>query len=287
MAAFERTTEGRSRSHRSPQRSPSSLSPHSLSGNQTEPRQHSQSSNDQGRRITEEQWVDRIRRHAGDEKTVEYALYPGENYLKLAYFLNKALTSPRASYDPPNALPFATLYQLQPDEVNPINFLSEDLCTEVHLSTLDEKWRRRTTGAVNQVLFLRGFPTPEWVRKIGWYYCVDPEFFRRHLDFSLFSHQHWFSSPSLPSTSSTIVRLRVTTLGRRTTRVPDLEKARRETQESMETYIEEMSEPELQGNLGESIVRRFSLHDNQHFSLEQDISICWCVRSRGWTGKNS
>jgi hypothetical protein len=243
MAAFERTREGTSRSYPSPQHSPSSLSPRSLSGHQTEPRQHSQSSNDQGSRITEEQWVDRIRRHAGDEKTVEYTLYPGENYLKLAHFLNKA---PRASYDPSNALPFATLYQLQPDESNHINFLSEDLCAEVHLPTLDEKWRRRTTGTVNQVLFLRGFSTPEWIRKIGWYYCVDPEFFRRHLDFSLFSYQHWFSSPSLPSTSSTIVRLRVTTLGKRTTRVPDLDKARRETRESMETYIEEMSEPELQ-----------------------------------------
>ena len=190
------------------------------------------------------------------------------------------------SLEPPDSPLFATLYLLQGHVSAPKDFAFEDVLNATDLQRADELLRKKakTRGVGNQLLFLRGFPTSAWLRRVGSYYTVDPEFFRRHLDFSLFAHQQWFSSPSLPSTSSNFIRLRVTSLFTRTRECPDVDEARSGARESMRDYIEDLSEP-YQGSLGESIVRRFSVHDRLYCSLEQDISLCCCRSAQGWTGK--
>lgn len=181
---------------------------------------------------------------------------------------------------------YATLYLLQvKDPARPTKeFHSEDLKIIEDLVRVDEDQRKKVQGGnANQILFLRGFPSPEWLCQVGWYYVVDPEFFRRHLDMSLLSHQQWFSSPSLPSTTSTFVQLRITTIARRKHGYPNIEEARREAMEDMASYLQGISEPDYKGDLGDSIVRKTSLHDEHYFSLEQDISICCCKSGKGWT----
>ena len=210
-------------------------------------------------------------------------LYPGENFEKLAIFLNKALTLSELTAKPPDDPFFATLYLLQAHETTPKEFPSEDLSCADDLPRVDQEFKSKTQSTAHRLLFLRGFPTPEWLCKIGSFYRLDPEFFRRHLDLSSFSHQQWFSSPSLPSASRNLLRLRVTTLARRRPKFPDLELARQKAQESLSNYLKPISE--LRGSIGESIVRKFSLHSENYFSLEQDISLCCCRSGQDWTGK--
>ncbi|XMA15525.1 hypothetical protein WAI453_008316 [Rhynchosporium graminicola] len=49
-----------------------------------------------------------------------------------------------------------------------------------------------------QLVFIRGFMSPSWVSVIGSKYNIDPEFFRRHMEFfSTSIDRHAYSFPSL------------------------------------------------------------------------------------------
>ncbi|EPS26183.1 hypothetical protein PDE_01119 [Penicillium oxalicum 114-2] len=68
-------------------------------------------------------------------------------------------------------------------------------------------------GGSGQMVFIRGFISPSWVSVIGNKYNIDPEFFRRHMDFlSVNIDRHSYSLPSLTSSSNNIFRLCVSTL---------------------------------------------------------------------------
>jgi hypothetical protein len=151
------------------------------------------------------------------------------------------------------------------------------------LQDADDYFYGNSTGSVNQILFLRGYPTPEWLRTLGSYFFIDAEFFRRHLEFNLFPYKNMFSAPSLPSSSSNIVRLRVTSLGLREMPVSDITSFRQECRESMAQFEQRLGQFSV--DVGTSIVRTFSAHTTKYFSFEQDISICYRQRGRGWIGK--
>ena len=51
----------------------------------------------------------------------------------------------------------------------------------------------------------------------------------------------------------------------------------------MDNYLEKIKLDGIEP--GDSIVRRFSVHDNTHFSLEQDITFCITDCGQSWTGK--
>ncbi|RDW79836.1 hypothetical protein BP6252_04474 [Coleophoma cylindrospora] len=68
-------------------------------------------------------------------------------------------------------------------------------------------------GGSGQLVFIRGFISPSWVSAIGSKYNIDPEFFRRHMDFlSASIDRHAYSFPSLASSSNNIFRLCVNTV---------------------------------------------------------------------------
>lgn len=68
-------------------------------------------------------------------------------------------------------------------------------------------------GGSGQMVFIRGFISPSWVSVVGSKYNIDPEFFRRHMDFlSASIDRHAYSFPSLASSSNNIFRLCVSTL---------------------------------------------------------------------------
>jgi hypothetical protein len=69
-------------------------------------------------------------------------------------------------------------------------------------------------GSSSSLIFLRGYPSANWLKTVGAHCKIDPEFFRRHLDFN--SPQEFYDLPALPSTARNIIKLRVTTVFLRT-----------------------------------------------------------------------
>ena len=122
-----------------------------------------------------------------------------------------------------------------------------------------------------QLLFLRGFPSADWLNVLGATYRLDPEFMRRHLDF--LQPQEYYDLPSLPSSSNNMLRLRLITICKRSQIVgySHVEKHRWDEIEEVRKHQGRLG---LHGVVGESIVRRFNNHDEMTFTLEQDVSCC-------------
>ncbi|KAI0147056.1 hypothetical protein GGR57DRAFT_516083 [Xylariaceae sp. FL1272] len=124
-----------------------------------------------------------------------------------------------------------------------------------------------------QLLFVRGYPSRDWVNLIGSRYRVDPEIFRRHLD--LDRSEDYFDTPSLPSATHNMIRLTTTSIGRHSVVGSKLPR-----QFSLDQYHCSLGRnPDA---VGESLVRRFSAHSDDRFSIDQHISICVLKRGEGW-----
>ncbi|KXL50408.1 MAG: hypothetical protein FE78DRAFT_177392 [Acidomyces sp. 'richmondensis'] len=134
-----------------------------------------------------------------------------------------------------------------------------------------------------ELVFIRGFVSPLWISAIGSKYQIDPEFFRRHMDFlSVSIDRHAFSSPSLASTSNNIFRLCVSTLLHRDQFGDQNLNAQRKDQSSqLATYkIQQLGSTRV--SCGDSLVRNYSTLDSSFSVLEQWISICITKQERGW-----
>lgn len=56
----------------------------------------------------------------------------------------------------------------------------------------------------------------------------------------------------------------------------------------MDAYLHNLKRNrETHLKIGDSIVRRYSVHDEKHFSIEQEISISISRIGRNWIGKSS
>lgn len=125
---------------------------------------------------------------------------------------------------------------------------------------------------------MQGYPSPEWLRILGAHFRVDPEFYHQHLSF-LQPKDH-FDLPTLPSGSRNIFRLRITTIGSRL--VPcgtrEVEENRKLDAEVVRGHQRALG---LKGMVGDSIVRRYSVHDETWYTLEQEISCCVTKHGRG------
>lgn len=149
-----------------------------------------------------------------------------------------------------------------------------------------------TQDGQNQLLFLRGYPSGEWLRLIGSKYHVDPEFFSRHMDFGLTEDRlNNFSLPPLPSSSWHLMRLHIMTIGFRDTlarkyRQDDIDSLRRDGNNQMENYNHQLT---LGSNfeVGDSIVRNYSTLDETHFSIEQRVSVCLQNMGHRWASESS
>jgi hypothetical protein len=137
----------------------------------------------------------------------------------------------------------------------------------------------------SHVLFLAGYPTPEWLTTIGSLIHVDPQHYERHLSF--LSRQPYYTSPSLPSTEQNIIFLRFITIGRRYSKgntQEHIDRLRKHGAGEMEQYRHYLK---LNRDVkpGDSIVRRYSVLDDEHFSIEQDISVSLNFTGKQWVGK--
>ena len=141
------------------------------------------------------------------------------------------------------------------------------------------------------ILFLRGQSSGEWLSTIGALYRVDPEFFQRHLDFrSSIGRLNYFSLPSLPSVSSDIIRLRFITIGQQEGQAQadqdTIEALRQTGTKAMARYLHSLNlSIDTDSGLGNSMVRAFSIFDETHFAIEQNISVCISRTNGCWTGK--
>ena len=143
----------------------------------------------------------------------------------------------------------------------------------------------KSTPAKSYILFLVGYPASEWLTTIGSLCQVDPEHYQRHLMFS--PRQLYFSTPSLPSASENIITLRFITIGRRRpkeTSQGHIDQLRDDGARDMKVYKHSLQLNREHVKAGDSIVRRYSVHDETYFSIEQEMSISLNYFEKQWIG---
>lgn len=141
-------------------------------------------------------------------------------------------------------------------------------------------------GGAGQIVFIRGFISPSWVSAIGSKYGIDPEFFRRHMDFlSASIDRHAYSTPSLASSSKNLFRLCVNTLLHRDDfGGQDLQSQRSNQSAELATYkIQQLGSTKV--CCGDSLVREYSTVCSSFSVIEQWISLCITKTESGWAGK--
>jgi hypothetical protein len=226
--------------------------------------------------------------------THEESLYPGHGFEALVQFLKDprnphlpsrvADTRPNQSSNQVNLIrpgafnpqqprePFATHYALLPGQrAEATQLLYPNELETVANSCAIEK--------MGQLIILRGYPSPAWLCSIGALYDVDPEFFRRHLDFLTTSdgYSHQDGASKLPSSLSNTFQFRFPTVGsyigparqRGAQTLTDLREAARA---SMSTYNHKLRIG-AGWKTGDSILRQYNVHDMDRFSVEQAVTV--------------
>jgi len=216
------------------------------------------------------------------------SLYTGSNYVSLAEYLQKPYrkgSSVSISFDTNTDPELVTLHDLRLPEKDD-HRVQRFGNIEDFIRTCEEK-RKQASSSV--LMFVRGYPSPDWLNHIGWLCNVDPEFFLRHLDFAHSSTERgYFTSPNLPSSNANHLRFRIPTIGHRqfdrTITQKEIEELRRTAAAKMKEYQIDLKQ-ERNIDVGDSIVRSFAVHDQEHYSIEQDVSVCVNEFGKGWISK--
>ena len=133
-------------------------------------------------------------------------------------------------------------------------------------------------GLSGRLMFLRGYPSAEWLATIGCTHLVDAELWRRHLGFLTNVPSGGFTQqPMLPSATSQTFSLRFTSIGfhgpiRRKQYPQRIEKLREEAAASMGNYHERLRTGRTWDH-GDSVVRKYVVHDEEHFSIHQTATV--------------
>ena len=162
-----------------------------------------------------------------------------------------------------------------------------DCATFEDLNELLQSIEDNLTAKKSQIVFLRGYPSPEWLSALGTVFWIDPEFFKLRLRFR--NSTEYFSSPCLPSSLEDIIRLRLITIGSRiekrgTSRSAAVESLRSEGRKALRTYAHELI-VKTGVRRGDSIVRDYHVLDEKTFILEQEVYICLSKVGKSWAGE--
>ncbi|KAF5969746.1 tetratricopeptide repeat domain-containing protein [Fusarium bulbicola] len=136
-----------------------------------------------------------------------------------------------------------------------------------------------------RVVFLRGFPSAQWLSCLGSTLDVDPEFFYRHLEATMSNGPRSDQSFSTPFPwSQDLLELRVCNTGSWDTNGfgPKLVELRRDCESKIRKHIEDFAHLRNFA-VGDSVVRRFLVHNRHHFSIEQRLSIEVIHHTRTWS----
>ncbi|KAI9930215.1 hypothetical protein ASPWEDRAFT_167883 [Aspergillus wentii DTO 134E9] len=247
-------------------------------------------------KLTPREYIEAISGYA--RQTLSASLYPGELYEKLARYLqDDGQTRPpehtRAArpHEGKNRQT-ATLYTFSASGDRDVQTISttEELCESLD-SISGQNASDSGLAPRSSILFLRGYPSPEWLSTVGSMLQVDPVFFQRHLDIhSSFGKRNCFFSPSLPSTTEGMLSLPFITIGsdiHGTTSKGgqrDIDELRDQAIRDMDQYLHSLSTGR-DVKPGDSIVREYHVHDASNFSMLQEMSI-WVEKvSSGYVRK--
>lgn len=228
--------------------------------------------------------------------------YPLAKFLISPYQGPKDL-SPNKAKDPEEGFPFVTVCDLgkswsssgrtshygspekidqaiRGDEVEVGNTKQHpDVCSESGSSYVPSKIAVARTASAGQIVFLRGFPSPEWLNQVGASLGVDPELFANHMELDS-SHRQSYTRlthypPSFSSMSTTdLLQIRIFNTGHWDSSRSGLSvgELRSECETSMNKHLEEFINWQNM-SVGDSIVRGFTVHDLRHFTIEQRVSV--------------
>jgi hypothetical protein len=140
-----------------------------------------------------------------------------------------------------------------------------------------------------RLLFIKGFPSPQWLNEVGASLDMDPELLFRHLTIPASQlsqstqYNHQFYLP--PHTNiDNIIKLKIYNTGSWDTGQSqhNVGKLRRLCNESMDRHLDNIM---AWRNIavGHSLVRRFLLHDVRRFSLEQQITVEVISHTKTWS----
>ena len=217
--------------------------------------------------------MDQIRRKA--RRDDRRSLYSNHDLEALLNFLSRGRREASPGSPSPDRAPdaFAWVYELRP---NIAPAVPRCLPTPDSLSTaFQQTLPPASTGG--DLLLLRGYPSSQWLVHLGWQCGVEEELWRQHLDFLEPTPTKTFSYPQLPSFSSVMLRLPITTIGLRDSLGGGddpvaIEKLREDAARAMNRYSQNLRIG--QGwRTGDSIVRGYHIFDWNHFSIEQRITI--------------
>ncbi|KAJ3497233.1 hypothetical protein NLG97_g2060 [Lecanicillium saksenae] len=245
-------------------------------------------------KCTNDEYVKAIKYHANQPSNT--TLYPGEIYDSLSRFIDqRSKTTTSSASSLALSPPFAWLTspgqcgsadkQTMPDKLPASDnsahrgrfeqFADPDLCIQALKSNLEL--------SKPQVLFLRGHPSPAWLRSIGAFCYVDPELFRWFLRYKeSVGSDYYFDSA--PSAMSNIYRFKFSTIGFQRYFVrcsqEHVDLIRKEASQAFEKYKREL----LGGTLptGSSIVRNFHALDERHCVIEQEMDISIFEIGKTW-----
>lgn len=210
------------------------------------------------------------------------SLTPGHIYRGLLDFLKRyrGQDKPTGNHQELRNLPnHAYLYCYgQNTTGGPLCFNSPESCVDA---------MRSNKVTTSRLLFLTGYSTPRWITLVAAACKTDPEFLNSYLDF--LCRNSWYSYPSLPSSYSNIVRLRVCTIGsrdvrRRNASAEFMAKSRRRSAEAMSAYRDDLKIGKDM-ECGDSIIREHHSLDERFSVIEQEIAVCMHFENRRWTGK--
>ncbi|KAF2758786.1 hypothetical protein EJ05DRAFT_538090 [Pseudovirgaria hyperparasitica] len=139
--------------------------------------------------------------------------------------------------------------------------------------------------AEGRILFLRGYPSSEWLSYLGARLNLDYEYLFQH-----FAHSSHLESgdllclPPLSLIATNTIQLYFTTLGVWDNHQSEIgvTEARSKLALSFKSYMDDM----IHGKgtkLCDSIVRSFHVHDLKHFSMDQQITIKLLRVEKSWT----
>ena len=140
----------------------------------------------------------------------------------------------------------------------------------------------------NELVFVVGRPSPEWLSAVGARYKLDHRFLYQHLNFLPTGQRDWFTTPTLPSRSHTALRFCIPSMlfvgEHRYVNVDDLQKARGDCERQLLVLFRSFQEG-TSTEAGRSIVRRMNIHSGDNLVIEQELTSCLLKRGERWTGK--
>jgi hypothetical protein len=219
---------------------------------------------------TGQEYLEQLLEHS--QTSARNSIFPGDHLHNLSLFLKDEQDSPESACRlyvcRTGSHPKAKIVQKFPDD-------------------LEETFHS------NSLLFLTGYQSPSWLKDLGGFFRIDPEFFGRHISYIGKANDYEIaaSGPTfvLPSSTRTMFRTSVTTLGQQgPSSSKSLNSKRAEARDYMEKYLSEVG-PSQGWRPGHSIVQSYTPLDPEWFSIEQALSF-YLVRSRGsghWTSKES